>query len=112
RAPIAEEGRGLELVPDLETRHSGLLAAERRFYRVAPPAPAGCAAAPEAGRDHRYAHLVTEPVVDHGAENDVRVLVGRARHHLGSFVDLEQPDVGAAGDVQEHAGCALDRRLE
>ncbi len=35
-----------------------------------------------------------------------------ARDDLGRLVDLEEADVGAAGDVEQDAGGALDRRLE
>ena len=73
---------------------------------------AAAALAAEAGRDHRDAHLVAHRLVDDRAEDDVRVLVGRARHDLGRLVHLEQADVGAAGDVEEDPGRAFDRRLE
>ena len=73
---------------------------------------AAAAPAAEAGGDHGDAHLVAHRVVDHGAEDDVRVHVGCARHDLGRLVDLEQADVGAAGDVEQDPGRALDRRLE
>ena len=66
----------------------------------------------EAGRDHGDPHLVAMRVVDDGAEDDVRVLVGRARDDLGRLVHLEQADVGPPGDVEQDAGGALDRRLE
>ena len=38
--------------------------------------------------------------------------IGGARDDLGRLVHLEQPDVRAAGDVEEDPGRALDRRLE
>ena len=57
-------------------------------------------------------HLVLQRVVDHGAEDHVGVLVGRARDDLGRLVHLEQPDVGWAADVQQDPRRALDRRLE
>ena len=52
--------------------------------------------AAEAGRDHGHAHLVAHRLVDHGAEDDVRVRVGVTRDDLGRLVDLEQAEVGAA----------------
>ena len=66
----------------------------------------------EAGRDHGHADVIAELLVDDGAEDDVRVLVGGARDDLRRVVDLEQAEVAAAGDVQEDAGGALDARLE
>src|SRR5471032_411092 len=44
----------------------------------------------EARRDHSHPDLVLLAVGDHGAEDDIRVLVGRARDDLGRLVDLEQ----------------------
>src|ERR1039458_1796602 len=62
----------------------------------------------EAGADHGDAHLVAHRLVDHGAEDDVRVRVGRVLDDLRSVVDLEQAEVLAAGDVQQDAGGPLD----
>ena len=53
------------------------------------PRPAAALGA-EAGGDHRHPHLVLQLVVDHRAEDDVRVLVGRAGDHLGRLVHLEE----------------------
>ena len=47
----------------------------------------------EPGGDHGDAHLVAHRVVDHGAEDDHRVRVGRGGDDLGGLVHLEQPDV-------------------
>src|SRR4051794_3485580 len=66
----------------------------------------------EAGGDDGHADLVAERIVDHGAEDDVRVARRCALDDLGRLVDLEQAEVGAAGDVQQHAGGALDAGLE
>ncbi len=78
--------------------------------------PAAAAPAPvleaEAGCDHRHPYLVAQRLVDDGAEDDVRIGVGRRRDHLRGFVDLEQADVAPPGDVQQDAGRALDRGLE
>src|SRR6476659_6742099 len=104
---VAKEGRHVEPVL------AGLLRGSRRdgdgCLRSGAPAPALPA---ESGGDDRDAHLVAHRLVDHRAEDDVRVLVGGARHDLGRLVDLEQSDVGTAGDVDENPGRALDRRLE
>ena len=51
-------------------------------------------------------------VVDHRAEDDVRVRVRGALDDLGRLVDLEQAEVVAAGDVEQDAGGALDRLLQ
>src|SRR5205085_1538703 len=77
-------------------------------------AAAGLALLPpvEAGGDDRDAHLVTHGVVDDGTEDDVGVGVGDAVDDLGGLVDLEQPEVAAAGDRQQDAARALDGRLE
>ena len=85
------------------------VAASRR-HRCLDAAPARPAA--EARRDHRHAHLVTHRLVDHGAEDHVRVRVGVARHDLGRLVDLEEAEARAAGDVEQDAGSAVERRLE
>src|ERR687896_163455 len=66
----------------------------------------------EAGGDHRDADAVRKAVVDHRAEDDVRVLVGGALDDLGRLVHLEQPQVAAASDVEQDAGRALHRLLE
>src|SRR5690606_3505701 len=52
----------------------------------------------EPGGDHRDAHLVAEGVIDDRAEDDVRVAGRGVRHELRRLVDLEQTEVGAAGD--------------
>src|SRR5437660_5354581 len=53
----------------------------------------------ESGRDHRDVYLVRERLVDHRAEDDVRVLVGSSGDDLRSLVDLEETDLLAARDV-------------
>src|SRR6185437_14474063 len=53
-----------------------------------------------------------ERIVDHGAEDDVRVLVGRLLDQRCGLVDLEQAEVGAAGDGQQHTVRTVHRRLE
>ncbi len=73
--------------------------------------PRRCLAA-EAGRDHGHADLVLERLVDDRAEDHVGVPVGVARNDLGRLVDLEEPDVGRTGDVEEDARRAVERRLE
>ena len=75
-------------------------------------APATPALAAEPGCDHGDLDLVAERLVDHGAEDDVGVLVRGPGDDLGGLVDLEEADVGAAGDVEQNPGRPFDRRLE
>src|ERR1700756_15071 len=62
----------------------------------------------EAGGDHGDPHLVAHVVVDDGPEDDVGVRMGHRMDDLGGFVDLEQPEVRAPGDVEHHAARPLD----
>ena len=64
------------------------------------------------GGDHRHPDLVAHVVVDHRAEDDVGVGVGHRVDDLGRLVDLEQAEVGPAGDVEQDAPGPLDRGLE
>ncbi len=66
----------------------------------------------EAGGDDRHPHLVTQGVVDDGAEDDVGVGVRGVGDQRGGLVDLEQAEVRPAGDRQQHAVRALHRGLE
>ena len=50
--------------------------------------------------------------IDRRAEDDLRVGIDRAADHVGRFVDLVHRHVRAAGDVEDHAARAFDRRLE
>ena len=69
-------------------------------------------AAVEAGRDDGDPDLVAERVVDHGAEDDVGLGVHGLGDQRGRLVDLEQPEVRAAGDREQHAVRAVDAGLE
>jgi hypothetical protein len=73
-------------------RRPGLLGAQ-----VGSSADAGLAtrrlAALEAGCDHCYPNLITERVVDHRAENDVRVLVRSFLDEIRGRRDLEQTKI-------------------
>ena len=66
----------------------------------------------EAGGDDGDACLVAEGVVDHGAEDDVGLRVGDFLDQAGGLVDLEQAEVRAALDGQQHAVRAVDRCLQ
>ena len=79
-------------------RRSGAAAhgGHRRLDAPPPPRPAA-----EARRDHRDPHRLAERLVDDRAEDHVRVRVGMAGDDLGRLVDLEQPEAGAARDVEE-----------
>ena len=128
--------RGLDLAPvrgldelvdvDLADRLGGGLAAERRAAAADRRADGGGhevraprldrlgvrLAAVEAGRDDGDAHLVAERVVDDGTEDDVRLGVHGLLHEAGRVVDLEDAEVRAALDREQHAVRAVDRRLE
>src|SRR5262249_58078240 len=86
--------------------------------RAAIPARAALAtgAAPgtvvKAGADHRYAHVVGHALVDHRAEDDVGVRVGRVLDDLRGVVDLEQAEILPAGDVQQDARRPVDGFLQ
>src|SRR5512132_330375 len=93
-ALVAEERGNLEHVRwDLE-RLFALFAPSRRDRLLGDGSPtAAMRTRPKPGRDHRHSHLVLERLVDHGAENHVRVPVCRARHDLRRLVDLEEAQV-------------------
>src|SRR6478672_11931335 len=113
---VAEERRHVEhLRGDVEALVPLTLARDRRLRHGDPRAlrPAlPLLALAEPGGDHGDANLVAHRRVDHCAEDHHRVRVRGGGHDLGRFVDLEQADVGARGDVQEDSGRTLDRRLE
>ena len=48
----------------------------------------------------------------HGRTGWSRVLVGSTGDHLGGLVHLEEPELAAAGDVEEDARRPVDRLLE
>ena len=56
--------------------------------------------------------VVAGVLVDDRAEDDVAVVVRGLADDPRGLVDLEQAEVGAAGDVEQHAGGAGDGRLE
>src|SRR5207248_9204101 len=55
----------------------------------------------EAGRDDRDLDLALQLRVDHRAEDDVGVRIGRLADQLRRLVDLVQGQVGTARDVEE-----------
>ena len=62
----------------------------------------------EAGRDDCDLHFVLHLLVEHRAEDDVRVFVGGALDDGRSLVDLGQPQRAGAGNVDEDAARAVD----
>ena len=66
----------------------------------------------EAGRDHRDPHFFTHGVVDHAAEDDVGVGMRDPVDDLRRLVDLEQAEIGTAGDVEQDPPRPFDGRLE
>src|SRR5215210_443894 len=113
RGLVAEERRHVELLRGVEALPGG-----RRGHRRLTiwPWSLAASAAPtltaEPRRDDGNLDLSAGRVVDHGAEDDVRVLVRCAGHDLGRFVHLKEPDVRGPGDVQQDPGRAFDRRIE
>ena len=92
-------------------------AARRSARAVARSAEEPRRARGRAGRSKPVAMTVTRTsspmvVVDHRAEDDVRVGRRGALDDLRGLVDLEQAQVAAAGDVEQDAGGALDGLLE
>ena len=94
-----------------------------RFSRPACTPPRRCSArlrcrvgagavAVEAGGDDGDLELVAHALVDDGAEDDVGLRVGHLLDDLGRLVDLEEAQVGTAGDVEEDALGAADADLE
>src|SRR5579884_1707813 len=96
RSPARDELRHVELerraLPDpADARLAGGLAQRLRpgglvaaLLALGPPRPAVAVA----GGHDRYPDLVVELLVDHGAEDDVGVRMGRLGHRLGRLVDL------------------------
>src|SRR5919108_2970237 len=101
----------LDLCQDLTTAlvEGGLEACRLADDR---PAGLGLARAVEAGGDDGDLHLVTHPVVDDRAEDDVRLRIGRLLDPLRRLVHLEQAEVRAAGHVEEDAARAGDVDLQ
>src|SRR5437879_11863201 len=66
----------------------------------------------EARGDDGEPDLVTERVVDHRAEDDVRVGMRGLTDDLGRLVELEQPEIRRTADVEQDSPRALDARLE
>src|SRR5690242_1024137 len=103
RAPASAGGRAaVRLGP---RRGSGSGGRGGRQAETAGPARAGPGqpGLVEPGRDHRDPYLVAQRVVDDRAEDDVGVRGGGVGDQLGCLVDLEEPQVGAALDGQQHA---------
>ena len=84
-----------------------------------PAAPGGTCTSPaarcelvEPRGDDRHPAFVAQGIVDHGAEDDVRLRVGRLGDRLGGPVRLVQPEVGPAGHREQEPAGALDRGLQ
>src|SRR5918997_1847309 len=103
---LAQEGRDVDLVVgDLERAALAVVdprvAVDRAALALLAPAErreaAGLRPLVEPGGDERHADLVAQRLVDHRAEDDVCVRVGRRVDYLCRLVDLEQAEVLAAG---------------
>src|SRR5439155_15007468 len=80
---VAEERRHVEdVLRDVETLSRSGRGRHLTLQRGSLAPPAATALPTEARRDHGHLNVLAERVVDDGAEDDVRVLVGRARNHL------------------------------
>src|SRR5215472_324358 len=100
---------GNATTPVLRGRHAGprgprqvhhLARGLRRFLALA-----------ESRGDHRDAHLVLQARVDHGPENDVRLLVRRFLHDARGLLHLVERQVRAAREVYQDAAGAFDGGL-
>src|SRR5436190_21315263 len=116
---LAQERRDLQRVGRREAELAGVLLLGRLRPAQEPTltllSPGGerrhrpvARALVEAGGDHGHPHLVAEALVDDGAEDDVGVGIGRGTDDLGRLVHLEEPEIRAAGDVEEDARGSLD----
>src|SRR3954469_24214853 len=66
----------------------------------------------ETSRDHGHADLLVHRRVDDGSEDDVGVGVGCLNREARGLVDLEQAEILAAGDIEQHALRAVDLLLD
>ena len=66
----------------------------------------------KASSDDRDSNLIPQGVVDDRAEDDVCLVMRGFLDELGGRRDLEQPEVRAARDRQQHSVGAVDARLE
>src|SRR5699024_9895210 len=64
------------------------------------------------GGDHGHPCLVAQGVVDDCAEDDVGLRVGDFLDQAGGLVDLEEAEVAAALDGEQHTVCAVDAGLQ
>ena len=65
----------------------------------------------EAGSDDRHPDLVLEARVQHGAEDDVGLVVRRLLHDARGLLHLVDREIVAAGEVDEDALGAVDGRV-
>src|SRR5437588_2919874 len=113
---LLQEGRNVEVVvaAEVEVLRAGEDVVLGGLETESPGRAALPALVPtvEAGGHDRDPDLVAHGVVDDGPEDDVGVGMGHAPDDLGRLVDLEEPQVAPAGDVEEDAPRPLDRGLE
>src|SRR2546423_39308 len=83
-----------------------------RVAVTAASASGGSSEAVEAGGDHGNAHLVPEGFLDHRPEDHVGSGVPGFADDLGGLVQLEQPEIRRAADVEQDPPRAFDARLE
>src|SRR5207249_2096270 len=68
----------------------------------------GFGAAVEAGSDHRDLHFVLHCLVQHGAEDDVRLAISSIMDNAGCFADFVQEQIVPARDIDQHAARSLN----
>src|ERR1019366_3026354 len=105
-------------IPGFRDERYWLVRQERRRFELVVAAGAaeegaGCgksaaARCAEAGCDDGDPDLACQPLVDRGAEDDVRVVGRGSANDLGRFIDLVEREVVAAGDREEDAAGADD----
>src|SRR5207237_3307511 len=61
----------------------------------------------EPRRDDADLHVLSQTLVDDRAEDDVRLGVRSGMDDLGRFVDLEEREIRATGDREQHAAGAV-----
>ena len=119
RSVVAQEARDRRARrPGARTSRRGarVAGAERRLGRLGRAARDGSTeprrAGVEAGRDHGHADVVADCSSTTAPKMMLAFWSAAPLHDLGRLVDLEQAEVAAARDVEQHAGRALDARLE
>src|SRR2546429_8361090 len=74
------------------------------FSAAVPSRYAGCVSTTvESGGNHGNLHFVLHGLVQHGAENDVRLSIGRIMNDVRRFADLVRQQIRTAGTLDANA---------